>query len=369
MVPSMGNKKIQYEENSGHILVGDCVQELSGLEADSVDLIFADPPYNLQLGGELLRPNNTPVDGVDDDWDKFASFAEYDRFTHAWLQEARRVLKGSGTLWVIGSYHNIHRIGTALQDIGFWLLNDVVWRKTNPMPNFRGRRFTNAQETLIWCSKSEDHKRYTFNYEAMKSLNEDIQMRSDWLLPLCTGQERLKRDGRKAHPTQKPESLLQRVILAGSNPGDVVLDPFLGSGTTAAVAKSLGRRWIGIERSQEYADIAAERIAGVTPLSGDDLKTMQPKRSLPRVPFGNLLERGLIAPGETLYDRMRKVQAQVRADGSLAHGPLTGSIHRIGALAQGAEACNGWTYWYIADNDGGLTSIDRLRDQVRKEMN
>jgi modification methylase len=369
MVPSMGNKKIQYEENSGHILVGDCVQELSGLEADSVDLIFADPPYNLQLGGELLRPNNTPVDGVDDDWDKFASFAEYDRFTHAWLQEARRVLKGSGTLWVIGSYHNIHRIGTALQDIGFWLLNDVVWRKTNPMPNFRGRRFTNAQETLIWCSKSEDHKRYTFNYEAMKSLNEDIQMRSDWLLPLCTGQERLKRDGRKAHPTQKPESLLQRVILAGSNPGDVVLDPFLGSGTTAAVAKSLDRRWIGIERSQEYADIAAERIAGVTPLRGDDLKTMQPKRSLPRVPFGNLLERGLIAPGETLYDRMKRVQAQVRADGSLAHGPLTGSIHRIGALAQGADACNGWTYWYIADKDGGLTSIDRLRDQVRKEMN
>jgi len=369
MVPFMGKKKTQKDDSSGHILIGDCVAELSKLEANSVDLIFADPPYNLQLGGELLRPNNSRVDGVDDDWDKFASFAEYDRFSHAWLSEARRVLKDTGTLWVIGSYHNIHRIGTTLQDIGFWLLNDVVWRKTNPMPNFRGRRFTNAQETLIWCSKGENFKRYTFNYEAMKSLNEDIQMRSDWLLPLCTGAERIKRNGRKAHPTQKPATLLQRVILSGSNPGDVVLDPFLGSGTTAAVAKSLGRRWIGIERDSNYAEIAAERIAAVTKLNQDELKTMQPKRSLPRVPFGNLLERGLIAPGETLYDRVKGVKAQVRADGSLAHGPLTGSIHRIGALAQGAEACNGWTYWYTADDKGDLTSIDILRDQVRKEMN
>jgi modification methylase len=364
----MGHKKTPKTDAGGRIVVGDCIPEMAALAAESVDLIFADPPYNLQLGGELLRPNNTPVDGVDDDWDKFASFADYDRFTDAWLRAARRVLKDSGTLWVIGSYHNIHRIGAALQDIGFWLLNDVVWRKTNPMPNFRGRRFTNAQETLIWCAKGAEHKRYTFNYEAMKSLNEDIQMRSDWLLPLCTGAERLKRDGRKAHPTQKPEALLQRVILAGSNPGDVVLDPFLGSGTTAAVAKRLGRRWIGIERSREYADLAAQRIAGVTPLAADHLKTTPAKRHLPRVPFGNLLERGLITPGETLYDRMKRVQAQVRADGSLAHGPLTGSIHRIGALAQGAEACNGWTYWYIADGHGGLTSIDSLRDQVRKEM-
>ena len=256
-----------------------------------------------------------------------------------------------------------------LQDIGFWLLNDVMWCKTNPMPNFRGRRFTNAQETLIWCAKSAEHKRYTFNYEAMKSLNEDIQMRSDWLLPLCTGAERLKRDGRKAHPTQKPEALLSRVILAASKPGEVVLDPFFGSGTTGAVAKRLGRRWIGIERSAEYGEIAAERIKAVTALDEADLETTQAKRSQPRVPFGNLLERGLIAPGETLYDRMKRVEARVRADGSLAHGPLTGSIHRIGALAQGAQACNGWTYWYVADKKGGLTSIDRLRDKVLKEMN
>ncbi|MDP6474301.1 MAG: site-specific DNA-methyltransferase [Alphaproteobacteria bacterium] len=363
------HKKSQNGDDGGRLIHGDCIAEMAALEAGTVDLIFADPPYNLQLAGELLRPNNSRVDGVVDAWDKFEDFAAYDRFTRDWLLAARRLLKDSGSLWVIGSYHNIHRIGTALQDIGFWLLNDVVWRKTNPMPNFRGRRFTNAQETLIWCAKSAEHKRYTFNYEAMKSLNEDIQMRSDWLLPLCTGAERLKRDGRKAHPTQKPEALLRRVILAASKPSDVVLDPFLGSGTTGAVAKRLGRRWIGIERSAEYVAIATERIAGVTALADADLETTAAKRSQPRVPFGNLLERGLIAPGETLYDRMKRVKARVRADGSLAHGPLTGSIHRIGALAQGAEACNGWTYWYVADKKGGLTSIDRLRDQVRKEMN
>ncbi len=366
----MSHKKTKTRADGGRLIVGDCCREMAQLESDSVDLIFADPPYNLQLGGELLRPNNqSRVDGVADEWDKFEDFAAYDAFTRAWLNEARRVLKDSGSLWVIGTYHNIHRIGTALQDLGFWLLNDVVWRKTNPMPNFRGRRFTNAQETLIWCAKGEAQKGYTFNYEAMKSLNEDIQMRSDWLLPLCTGAERVKKNGRKAHPTQKPEALLQRVILAASKPGDVVLDPFLGSGTTAVAAKRLGRRWVGIEQSADYAEIAAARLAEVTPLDSADLETMKPKRAEPRVPFGNLLERGLIAPGETLYDRVKKVKARVRADGSLAHGPLTGSIHRIGALAQGAQACNGWTYWYVADEKGDLTSIDSLRDQVRKEMN
>jgi modification methylase len=366
----MSRTKTNNKAEAGELIVGECVAEMARLQADSVDLVFADPPYNLQLGGELLRPNNqSRVDGVEDAWDKFEDFAAYDAFTRAWLGEARRVLKPSGSLWVIGTYHNIHRIGTALQDLGFWLLNDVVWRKTNPMPNFRGRRFTNAQETLIWAAKGEAHKGYTFNYEAMKSLNEDVQMRSDWLLPLCTGAERVKKNGRKAHPTQKPEALLQRVILAASRPGDVVLDPFLGSGTTAVAAKRLGRRWIGIEQSADYAAIAAERLADVTPHAAGDLETMKPKRAEPRVPFGNLLERGLIAPGETLYDRMRRVKARVRADGSLAHGPLTGSIHRIGALAQGAKACNGWTYWYVADDKGDLTSIDSLRDQVRKEMN
>ena len=353
----------------GQILVGDCISHLSSIPDNSIDLIFADPPYNLQLGGELLRPNNTRVDGVDDEWDKFENFAAYDSFTEEWLKQCHRILKNSGSIWVIGSYHNIHRIGTALQNIGFWLLNDVIWQKTNPMPNFRGRRFTNAQETLIWCSKGKEHKKYTFNYEAMKSLNEDIQMRSDWLLPLCTGTERLKKNGRKAHPTQKPESLIQRIVLATSNPNDIVLDPFLGSGTTAAVAKSLGRRWIGIELSQEYADIASNRLQSVEPLSRANIETMPAKRQQPRVPFGNLLERGLIAPGETLYDRMKRVKARVRADGSLSHGKLSGSIHRIGALVQGSEACNGWTYWYVADKAGELRSIDKLRDQIREEMN
>ena len=354
---------------SGRIIVGDCVEAMKGLGAGSVDLVFADPPYNLQLAGELRRPNNSVVDAVDDAWDRFASFADYDTFTRAWLAEARRVLKPTGSLWVIGTYHNIHRIGTALQDLGFWVLNDVVWRKTNPMPNFRGRRFTNAHETLIWCARSEKAKGYTFNYESMKALNEGLQMRSDWLIPLCTGHERLKDDaGQKAHPTQKPEALLHRVILATSKPGDVVLDPFFGTGTTGAVAKKLGRRYIGIEREQNYVAVAEERIAAVSPLPPDALKATPSKRSQPRVPFGSLIERGLIAPGETLYDRMKRVRAEVRADGSLAVGTRSGSIHRMGAEAQNAPACNGWTFWHVTDGKGKLVPIDTLRDRVRGDF-
>ena len=350
------------------VIVGDCVETLRALPDGCIDVVFADPPYNLQLEGELLRPNNTRVDAVDDAWDQFSSFAAYDAFSRAWLTEARRVLKPAGTLWVIGSYHNIYRLGTALQDLGFWMLNDIVWRKTNPMPNFRGRRFTNAHETLIWCSRDKDAKGYTFNYEAMKELNEGVQMRSDWLLPICNGGERLKVDGRKAHPTQKPEALLHRVLLASTNPGDIVLDPFFGSGTTGAVARRLGRRWLGIERDAGYAALAEARIAGIEPADAETVATTPSKRKEPRVPFGTLVERGLLAPGDTLYDRMKRVRARVRADGSLALGPVSGSIHRMGAHVQKAPSCNGWTFWHFADETGDLKPIDDLRSRVRQDM-
>ena len=349
------------------ILTGDCLLELARLPPGSVDLVFADPPYNLQLDGELLRPNNTVVDGVHEDWDKFISFAEYDRFTRAWLAECRRVLKPNGALWLIGSYHNVFRLGTALQDLGFWLLNDIVWRKTNPMPNFRGRRFTNAHETLIWAARSPA-ARYTFNYEAMKALNEDLQMRSDWLLPICAGPERLKGpDGRKAHPTQKPEALLHRLLLATTQPGDTVLDPFFGTGTTGAVARQLGRRFIGIERDPAYADTARRRIAAIAPHSAATLDVTRDRRAEPRIAFGTLVELGLMAAGSTVFDERRKHTAEVRADGTLAHGELKGSIHKLGATLQGRPACNGWTFWHY-ERDGRLSPIDDLRQRARKQL-
>ena len=347
---------------------GDCIDVMAGLPDESVDLVFADPPYNLQLEGDLHRPNNTRVDGVDDAWDQFESFAAYDEFSRRWLGEARRLLKPTGSLWVIGSYHNIFRLGTQLQDLGFWLLNDVVWRKTNPMPNFRGRRFTNATETMIWCAKSQTEKRYTFNYDAMKALNDDLQMRSDWLLPLCTGAERLKENGRKAHATQKPEALLYRVILASSNAGDVVLDPFSGSGTTAAVAKKLGRRFIGIEREPGYIKLAEERLAQVVAGEPGNLAVTPSKRSEPRIPFGSVVERGLLDAGQMLYDARRRYSAKVRADGSLVCSNASGSIHQIGAHVQGAPACNGWSFWHF-DAEGTLVSIDVLRCKLRAELN
>ena len=351
------------------ILVGDCIESMRSLPEASVDMVFADPPYNLQLGGDLLRPDNSKVDAVDDDWDKFADFARYDAFTRDWLKAARRALKPDGTLWVIGSYHNIFRIGTALQDIGYWLLNDVIWRKSNPMPNFRGKRFTNAHETMIWASRDRAGKRYTFNYDAMKELNEGIQMRSDWLLPLCTGGERLKGDdGKKAHPTQKPESLLFRCIMAASNPGDVILDPFFGTGTTGAVAKRLGRNFVGLERDAGYARFAQARIDAVLPLSAEDVADKPSKRSEPRIPFGVLIESGLLSPGTVLSDQTGRVHARVRADGTLsaanAMGQHRGSIHQVGAAVQGAPACNGWTYWHV-DVEGAKLPIDHLRQQVR----
>ena len=341
---------------------------MAKLPAASVDLVFADPPYNLQLQGDLKRPDDSRVDAVNDDWDKFSSFAAYDDFTRAWLTAARRVMKPAATLWVIGSYHNIFRVGTVLQDLGFWILNDIVWRKSNPMPNFRGRRFTNAHETMIWATRQAEHKSYTFNYEALKAGNDDVQMRSDWFIPLCTGEERLKgRDGKKLHPTQKPEALLARVILAASRPDDLVLDPFCGTGTTGAVARRLGRRFIGFEREQEYAVAAEKRIEATEPMPEPALSTFMTAREAPRVPFTALIERGLLAPGIKLVDAKRRYRALVRADGALSLGEAVGSIHRIGALAQGLEACNGWTFWHV-ETPKGLTVIDTFRAQVRSEM-
>jgi modification methylase len=349
------------------IIVGDCVAELARLPEASVDLIFADPPYNLQLNNELFRPDNSRVDAVDDDWDKFGSFAAYDDFTRAWLSACRRVLKPHASLWVIGSYHNIFRVGAILQDLGFWVLNDVVWRKSNPMPNFRGRRFTNAHETLIWASMGPK-ARYTFNYEAMKALNEDLQMRSDWLFPICSGGERLREEcGRKTHPTQKPEALLHRILLASSNPGDVVLDPFLGSGTTAVAAKRLGRRFIGIEREASYAEAATARLAALAPLDKDSLQVAKGKRAETRIPFGALVELGLISPGTVLYDSGARHEAKVRADGSIACAGVQGSIHKIGAHVQGALACNGWTFWHY-EAEGSLKPIDALREAARAKL-
>jgi modification methylase len=350
------------------IRVGDCVAELAKLPANCVDLVFADPPYNLQLQRSLKRPDDSHVDAVDDAWDKFTSFSAYDQFTRAWLLACRRVMKPNATLWVIGSYHNIFRVGAILQDLGFWILNDVIWRKRNPMPNFRGRRFANAHETLIWAAREPRRKGYTFNYEALKAGNDDIQMRSDWTIPLCTGQERIKGvDGKKLHPTQKPEALLARVVLASSRPGDLVLDPFCGTGTTGAIAKRLGRQFIGVERDQAYAQAAEKRIASVTPLAAESLAPFMTAREAPRVAFSALIERGLILPGAKLVDAKRRHRALVRADGAIALGDVVGSIHRIGAIAQGREACNGWTFWHV-EASGGLTSIDALRAEIRAEM-
>jgi modification methylase len=353
---------------SARILVGDCVAQMANLPAGSVDLVFADPPYNLQLQGDLKRPDDSRVDAVDDDWDKFASFSAYDDFTRAWLLACRRLMKPNATLWVIGSYHNIFRVGAILQDLGFWILNDIVWRKSNPMPNFRGRRFTNAHETLIWAARDAAKRNYTFNYEALKAGNEDIQMRSDWFIPLCTGEERLKDvAGKKLHPTQKPEALLARVILAASRPDDLVLDPFCGTGTTGAVARRLHRRFIGVERQADYAAAAEARISSVPPLPELALASFMTAREAPRVPFSALIERGLVTPGNRLVDAKKRHRALVRADGAIALGDAVGSIHRIGALAQGLEACNGWTFWHV-ETSQGLTLIDALRAQVRAEM-
>jgi modification methylase len=348
------------------ILSGDCIEAMRSLPDACVDLIFADPPDNLQLKNALHRPNNTKVDAVDDAWDQFDSFRAYDTFTKAWLAEAKRVLKPDGALWVIGSYHNIFRVGAELQNQGYWILNDVVWRKSNPMPNFRGKRLTNAHETMIWASKTEGAK-YTFNYEALKALNEGIQMRSDWVLPICNGGERLKdANGGKAHPTQKPEALLHRILVGSTNPGDIVLDPFFGTGTTGAVAKMLGRSFIGIEREEAYREVAERRLSKIRPYDKSALAVSTSKRAEPRVPFGQLVERGMLRPGETLSNP-RGQTAKVRADGTLIADRVKGSIHQVGAELEGAPSCNGWTYWHFR-RDGKTVPIDVLRRQIRSEM-
>ncbi len=345
------------------VLLGDCVPLMGMLPPASVHCVFADPPYNLQLRGELRRPDDSLVDAVDDDWDRFSDFAAYDAFTRDWLGECRRLLRKDGTIWVIGSYHNIFRIGAILQDLGFWILNDIVWRKANPMPNFRGRRFTNAHETLIWAARGRD-SRYRFNYQAMKALNDDLQMRSDWFLPLCTGAERLRNQhGLKLHPTQKPEALLHRVLLASTSPGDIILDPFLGTGTTAAMAKRLHRHFIGMERHPAYAEAAIGRVWREKPAPIMGMAATPTKREAVRIPFGSLVERGLIAPGTALFDKQRRVTAIVTADGTLVSGVVgvvRGSIHQVGAALQNAPSCNGWTFWHF-ERAGVLLPIDTLR--------
>jgi modification methylase len=346
------------------VLVGDSIAMLRRLPPASVHAIFADPPYNLQLKGELRRPDESLVDGVDDAWDRFPDLAAYDAFTRAWLSECRRVLRKDGTIWVMGAYHNVFRLGVALQDLGFWILNDVIWRKANPMPNFRGRRFTNAHETLIWAAHGQDSK-YRFNYAAMKALNDDVQMRSDWFIPLCTGGERLRdENGDKLHPTQKPEALLHRVILSCTQPGEVVLDPFLGSGTTAAVAKRLGRRFIGIEREERYAKGARARLAAVEPMPESAALALPSRREQPRIPFGTLVERGLVPAGSVLTDARRRWRAEVGADGTLRCGKAAGSIHQVGAAVQEVPSCNGWLFWHVENKAGGLRVLDELRAEV-----
>lgn len=350
------------------IINDDCIKVMKQMEPNSVDLIFADPPYNLQLGEALTRPDNTHVSGVYEEWDNFESMAEYDKYTREWMSAARRVLKDDGAIWVIGSYHNIFRVGTVLQDLGFWILNDIVWNKSNPMPNFKGTRFTNAHETLIWAAKNPKSK-YTFNYEAMKALNEDMQMRSDWSIALCTGRERLKDEkGEKLHSTQKPEALLYRVILSSTKVGDVILDPFFGTGTTGAVAKKIGRNFIGIEKDAHYCAGAQKRIDEVQPVENEICLEFSEKKRQPRIPFGAVVERGLLNPGDLLYDATKKHCAAVRSDGTIKSEKMEGSIHQVGAAAQNAPACNGWVYWFFEDKKRGLVSIDELRQKVRGEL-
>lgn len=354
------------------IIIGDCVKSMNALPEGSVDLIFADPPYNMQLGGDLSRPDNSEVDAVNDHWDQFESAELYKKFTREWMSAAQRLLKPNGAIWVIGSYHNIFYVGSTLQDLGFWIQNDVTWVKSNPMPNFKGTRFTNSTETMIWAGKDENSK-CTFNYQSMKAHNEDKQMRSDWHMPICSGGERLKdADGNKVHSTQKPEALLHRILMSSSTEGDVVLDPFFGSGTTGAVAKKLGRHYIGLEREEYYAAFAKERIAAIEPLPANAIENIKPKAKEKRIPFGSLIEQGYLKPGTELSDSKGKFKATVRADGSLRAKnhihKLDGSIHRLGAALQDAPSCNGWTFWHYNDGNKSVP-IDALRDQIKQDMN
>ena len=348
------------------IINGNSLEELKKIPDETFDLIFADPPYNLQLKNKLIRPDRSKVDAVNDKWDKFENFQSYDNFTIGWLKECKRLLKKNGTIWVIGSYHNIFRVGSKIQDLGFWILNDVIWNKNNPMPNFRGTRFTNAHETLIWASKNKDSK-YTFNYQSLKCLNDDLQMRSTWNLPICNGKERLKHKGKKIHSTQKPESLLHRIILSSSNKNDFILDPFLGSGTTAVVAKKLGRIFYGIEKEKTYFEAANKRLNNTKVIEDEYLDTLPNNRSKPRIPFGSLVEMGLIKPGTEIYDQKKKINAKIMADGSIKYQKSEGSIHKVAAKIIGAESCNGWTFWHYQSGKS-LKPIDELRQRLRPNI-
>ncbi len=350
---------------SNNIVLGDCLRELKKIPDKSFDLVFADPPYNMQIGEKLTRPDSSKVNGVNDAWDQFNSFEHYDNFCKTWLSQCKRILKDNGSIWVIGTYHNIFRIGYHLQNLDYWLLNDVIWRKNNPMPNFRGTRFTNAHETLIWASKSKKSK-YTFNYQSVKCLNDDLQMRSDWMFPICNGKERLKRNGKKIHSTQKPESLLHRIILATTNKGDTIFDPFLGTGTTAVVAKKLGRNYFGIEKDKNYFNAALERITNAKKIEDDQLDTLKNNKSKPRIPFGSLVELGILKPGTTLFDPKKKINAKIMVDGSIKYKEAEGSIHKIAAKIMGTDSCNGWTYWHC-DINGTAVVIDSLRQKFISE--
>ena len=353
----MNNKELKNK-----ILNGDCIKELKKIPDKSFDLIFADPPYNLQIGKKLRRPDNSKVNGVKDKWDQFKNFEHYDNFCKEWLKECKRVLKDNGAIWIIGSYHNIFRIGYHVQNLGYWILNDVIWKKNNPMPNFRGTRFTNAHETLIWASKNKNSK-YTFNYQSLKCLNDDLQMRSDWMLPICSGRERIKKDRKKVHSTQKPESLLHRILLASTNKEDFVFDPFLGSGTTAAVAKKMGRNYFGIEKEKKYFKVAIKRLEKTIKIEDHYLDTIKNNRSRPRIPFGSLVELGIVKPGMSIFDQKKKINAKIMADGSIKYHNSEGSIHKVAAKIIGAESCNGWTYWHCNMN-GAMVSIDNLRQRL-----
>ena len=351
---------------SNKILLGNSLDILKKIPDKTFDLVFADPPYNMQIGKKLKRPDNSRVNGVNDDWDKFSDFNHYDEFSKAWIKECKRILKDNGSIWVIGTYHNIFRIGYHIQNLGYWLLNDVIWRKNNPMPNFKGTRFTNAHETLIWASKNKNSK-YTFNYQSLKCFNDDLQMRSDWTLPICSGKERLKKNGKKIHSTQKPEALLHRIILASTNKGDAILDPFIGTGTSAVVAKKLGRKYFGIEKDRKYFDAANKRVSNTKIIEDNYLDTLQNNKSKPRIPFGSLIEMGIIKPGTILFDQKKKFNAKIMIDGSLKHEKTEGSIHKVAAKILGTESCNGWTYWHYQSGNI-LKPIDKLRDKLRPSI-
>ena len=344
------------------IINGESLEVLKKIPSKTFDLVFADPPYNMQIGEKLKRPDNSRVHGVNDKWDRFLNFKHYDEFSKEWLKQCKRILKDNGSVWVIGTYHNIFRLGYHIQNLNYWILNDVIWRKNNPMPNFKGTRFTNAHETLIWASKSKKSK-YTFNYQSLKCLNDDLQMRSDWTLPICNGKERLKKNGKKIHSTQKPEALLHRIILATTNKGDLVCDPFIGTGTSAVVAKKLGRKYFGIEKDKKYFGAANKRINQTKVIEDNYLDTVENNKSKPRIPFGSLVEMGIIKPGSVLFDQKRKFNAKIMADGSLKHKGNEGSIHRVAAKIMGTESYNGWTYWYC-NIKGNSVSIDNLRQRL-----